>query len=103
MLNYLFERHFWKIESHKIYKILNVYLKTHSNVVTRFIIESMLFYKHKDQEDFIDKIVNKDAFISFGPCYSKRVRFDVNKELYVRTKYYSKALKALSKAKKFKT
>lgn len=103
MSNYLFKRHSWKIESHKSYKILNVYLKTRSNVVTRFIIESMLFYEHKDREGFIDEIVDKDAFISSEPCYDERLRFDVNKELYVRAEYYFEALKALLKAKKFKT
>ncbi len=103
MSNYSFERHSWKIESHKSYKILNVYLKTRSNVVTRFIIESMLFYEHKDREGFIDEIVDKGAFISSEPCYGERVRSDVNKELYVRAEYYPGALKALPKAKKFKT
>jgi len=63
----------------------------------------MLFYKHKDREGFIDEIVDKDAFISSESCYDERLRFDVNKELYVRAEYYFEALKALLKAKKFKT
>jgi len=63
----------------------------------------MLFYKHKDREGFINKIVDKGAFISSGPYYSRRVRSDINKELYVRVEYYLGVLKALSKVKKFKT
>jgi len=63
----------------------------------------MLLNRHEDQEDFIDEIVNKGAFISSRSCYGERIRFDVNKGLYVRAKYYLEALKALSKAKKFKT
>lgn len=103
MSNYSFERHSWKIESHESYTILNVYRKTRSNVVTRFIIERMLLNRHEDREGFIDEIVDKGASISSGPCYGRRVRFDVNKGLYVRAEYYLGALKALSKAKKFKT
>lgn len=82
---------------------MNVYRKTRSNVATRFIIESILFDRHKRREGFINEIVEKGAPFPYGPCCGGRIKFDVNKGLYVRSEYYPGVLQALPKAQKFET
>ena len=101
--NYSFKTHPWEFEANKSFEILNVYRKTRSNVANRFIIESTLFDRHKRREGFINEIVQRGASIASGPCYGGRVKFDVNKGLYVRSEYYPGVLKALPQAQRFET
>lgn len=69
--------------------------------MARFIIKSNLFNTHRFREGFVKEILEKGASCSFEPCCGGRVRFDVNKGLYVHAEYYPRVLKALPKAQKF--
>jgi len=99
--NYSWKTCPWDVKGNKSYQILKVYRKPRPSAVARFLIDSKLLNTYKSRQGFVDEILERGACIPFGPCCGGRVKFDVDKGLYVHAECYPGVSKALPKAQEF--